>query len=336
MKRLLLSQGKFKHPGKALKIINFSRMEYGFFHAARPFTKIMLVLFLMVTSYLILFGIGILIAWPLFNIAPGEVVTILESRSTDGHIGLLRFLQVLYSIGLFLLPALLAGFLIQRNTWNYLKADRQLRVSLIILVVLLMLVSIPWINYLGFLNEKLSLPERWSDLMEKIRQSDEQSWELMKSYLSTDNIWGLLFNIFMIALIPAIGEEFLFRGILQRIFMEWFRNGHLAVLVAAVLFSLAHYQFLGFMPRIILGTLFGYIFLWTGNIWLPVIAHFVNNAAGVVYYYLYLQDRLGTDPQQIGMQGNPLLFIFGSVILTMIGLMAIQQISSPSADVHSG
>jgi membrane protease YdiL (CAAX protease family) len=248
----------------------------------------------------------------------------------------MRFLQVLYSTGLFLFPALLAGFLIQKNTWDYLRANRNMQVSLLILVVLLMLVSIPWINYLGYLNEKLSLPERWSDLMEKIRQSDEQSWELMKSYLSTDNVWGLLFNVFMIALIPAIGEEFLFRGILQRIFREWFRSGHLAVWLAGILFSLAHYQFLGFMPRIILGVLFGYIFLWTGNIWFPVIAHFVNNAAGVIYYYLYLQERLGTDPQQIGMQGNPLLFVFGSVVLTMIMLMVIQQLSRASTDAHTG
>jgi membrane protease YdiL (CAAX protease family) len=311
-------------------------MKYGFFYTARPFTKILLVLFLMLTSYLVLFGLGILLAWPLFKVSPGEVITILENGQTEEYIGLMRFLQVLYSTGLFLLPALLAGFLIQKNTWNYLRADRNIQLSLLILVILLMLVSIPWINYLGYLNEKLSLPERWSELMEKIRQSDEQSWELMKSYLSTDNIWGLLFNVFMIALIPAVGEEFLFRGVLQRIFREWFRNGHLAVWLAGVLFSLAHYQFLGFMPRIILGVLFGYIFLWTGNIWFPVIAHFVNNAVGVIYYFLYLQDRLGTDPQQIGMQGNPLLFVFGSVVLTMIMLMVIQQLSRASTDSHPG
>jgi len=108
-----------------------------------------------------------------------------------------------------------------------------------------------------------------------------------------------MFNLFMIALIPALGEEFLFRGVLQRIFGEWFKNPHLAVWLAAILFSLAHYQFLGFMPRIILGALFGYIFLWTGNIWMPILAHFVNNTVGVIYYYLFSQGKIGVDPQQI-------------------------------------
>ncbi|MCK4751527.1 MAG: CPBP family intramembrane metalloprotease [Bacteroidales bacterium] len=311
-------------------------MAYGLFHTARPFTKILLVLFLMVTTYLIFSGIGILLAWPIFKIPPSEVIGIIENRDTEGNIELLKFLQVLYSIGLFMVPALLAGFLIQKNTWDYLKANRSMQISLVILVFFLMIVSIPWINYLGFLNEKLSLPERWSEWMEKIRQNDESSWELMRSYLAAESFWGLLFNLFMISLIPAIGEEFLFRGMLQRIFSEWFRNGHMAVWLAAILFSLAHYQFLGFIPRILLGAMFGYLFLWTGNIWLPVLAHFVNNAVAVVYYYLFLQGSLRTDPEQIGMQQNPVLFIMGSLFLTIIGLMAIQQIGKISTDSQPG
>ncbi len=311
-------------------------MAYGIFHNARPFTKILLVLFLMVTFYLIFFGIGILLAWPFFKIPPSGIIAIIENRDIEGNIELLKFLQVLYSIGLFLVPALLAGFLIRKNTWDYLKINRSMKISLFILVVLLMFVSIPWINYLGFLNEKLSLPERWSEWMEKIRQNAENSWELMKSYLAAENIWGLLFNLFMVALIPAVGEEFLFRGTLQRIFSEWFRNDHLAVWAAAILFSLMHYQFLGFIPRILLGALFGYLFLWTGNIWIPVLAHFVNNAVAVVYYHLFLQGSLRTDPEQIGMQDNPILFIIGSVTLTAFGLMAIRQVGKISADTQSG
>ncbi|MFC2081350.1 lysostaphin resistance A-like protein [Bacteroidota bacterium] len=311
-------------------------MAYGIFHTARPFTKILLVLFLMLTFYLIFFGIGILIAWPVFKIPPSEVISIIESRDANGYIGLMKFLQVLYSIGLFLVPALLAGFLIQKNTWDYLKVNRSVNISLFILVILLMIVSIPWINYLGFLNEKLSLPERWSEWMDRIRQNDENSWELMKSYLATKSIWGLLFNLFMVALIPAVGEELLFRGTLQRIFSEWFRSGHLAVWTTAILFSLMHYQFLGFIPRILLGALFGYLFLWTNNIWMPVLAHFVNNAVAVVYYYLFLQGSLRTDPEQLGMQGNPILFIMGSVILAVMGLMVIRQLGRTSADSELG
>ena len=300
-------------------------MTQGFFYDARPFTKLLLVSFLMVCCYLIIFGMGILLAMPLFKIPPGEVIRILEQNEVEANIGLLKFLQVLYSIGLFLVPAILSGFLIQRNTWKYLKADRISNYWVIILVIALMVISIPWINFTSFLNERVSLPERWGDLMERIRENDANSWDLMKAYLQTENIGGLLINVFMVALIPALGEEFLFRGIIQRILTEWFRNEHLAIWIAALIFSLMHYQFLGLIPRVMLGALFGYLFVWTGSIWLAVLAHFINNAVAVIYYYIFYQGTLEVEPDHIGLEENALLMIITSVMLTFLLLAVIQK-----------
>ena len=189
-------------------------------------------------------------------------------------------------------------------------------------------------NFLSFLNEQLTLPHRWSDLMDKIRQNDENSWALMRAYLQTGNIGGLMVNIFIVALIPALGEEFLFRGTIQRLFSEWFRNEHLAVWLAAVLFSLMHYQFLGFVPRILLGALFGYLFVWTGSIWMPVLAHFVNNGLAVVYYFIFDRGSLKTEPENIGLEQNAVLMIIASTVLTMLILAVIQQ--QRKELVHSG
>jgi len=300
-------------------------MTQGFFYDARPFTKLLLVSFLMVCCYLIIFGMGILLAMPLFKIPPGDVIRILEQNEVEANIGLLKFLQVLYSIGLFLVPAILSGFLIQRNTWKYLKADRISNYWVIILVIALMVISIPWINFTSFLNESLSLPERWGYLMERIRENDANSWDLMKAYLQTENIGGLLINVFMVALIPALGEEFLFRRIIQRILTEWFRNEHLAIWIAALIFSLMHYQFLGLIPRVMLGALFGYLFVWTGSIWVAVLAHFINNAVAVIYYYIYYQGTLEVEPDHIGLEENALLMIITSVMLTFLLLAVIQK-----------
>ena len=318
------------------KITKFSRMTQGFFHDARPFTKILLVAFLMVTGYLIFFGMGILLSLPLFKTPPAEVIRILENNDVETNIGLLKFLQVAYSIGLFLVPAVLAGYLIRRNAWKYLRADRMTPFWIVIIVATLMIVSIPWINYVGFLNEKLSLPERWGDLMEKIRENDETSWDLMRSYLQTDNIGGLLINILMVALIPAIGEEFLFRGTIQRILVEWFKNEHLAIWLAALLFSLMHYQFLGLIPRVLLGALFGYLFVWTGSIWMAVLAHFINNGVAVVYYYVFFRGSLGIEPDHIGMEENAILMIITSVVLTILLLAVIHQRREESVESGLG
>jgi membrane protease YdiL (CAAX protease family) len=94
----------------------------------------------------------------------------------------------------------------------------------------------------------------------------------------------------IIALLPAIGEEVVFRGVLQRqvqrvIFPTW-----LAILIAAAIFSAIHLQFEGFLSRWLLGVLLGWLYWQTGNLWVPAIAHFFNNAIQVLGQYLYKND----------------------------------------------
>jgi len=96
----------------------------------------------------------------------------------------------------------------------------------------------------------------------------------------------MLFNIFMIAIVAAIGEELIFRGVIQKIFARWTGNIHLAIIITGFLFSLIHLQFYGFFPRWLLGVMFGYLMVWSGTLWLPIFAHFVNNAVAVLVSYL--------------------------------------------------
>jgi membrane protease YdiL (CAAX protease family) len=92
-------------------------------------------------------------------------------------------------------------------------------------------------------------------------------------------------NLIMIAVLPALGEEFIFRGVFQKIFCRLFGSGHIAIWITAFIFSFVHLQFFGFLPRFILGLLFGYLFYWSRTLWLPVIAHFVNNAVPTFIAY---------------------------------------------------
>ena len=155
---------------------------------------------------------------------------------------------------------------------------------------------------------------------------------MMEAFLDAGNIGVLLFNLFMIAFIPALAEEMLFRGVLQRILGEWFRNYHIAIWVVAILFSLAHYQLSGFIPRIFLGALFGYLYLWTSSIWIPVIAHFTNNGMAVIYYYFFYRGSLAQDPDQIGIEGNILIFILVSTCISAILILTIQRQGKKSAN----
>ena len=133
-----------------------------------------------------------------------------------------------------------------------------------------------------------------------MKASEEQAAALTEAFLKMSTPGELIFNLFMIALIPAIGEELLFRGIVQNIFSRWLKNNHAAVWFTAILFSAMHMQFYGFIPRLMLGAMLGYLLVWSGNLWWPIIAHFVNNAAAVIFSYLFQNKFIDLDPDTIG------------------------------------
>jgi hypothetical protein len=111
----------------------------------------------------------------------------------------------------------------------------------------------------------------------------------------------------------------LFRGILIRLFREWLKNAHLAVVISAILFSAMHLQFYGFLPRMVLGILLGYLFVWTRNLWVPILAHLLNNTLSVVVAYMYNAGAVSQDMESFGSSANPLIisisFIFIIVVL---------------------
>jgi membrane protease YdiL (CAAX protease family) len=133
-------------------------------------------------------------------------------------------------------------------------------------------------------------------MIEKEKTADN----LINSLINTGNSGVLILNLLTIAFIPAIAEELIFRGVLQKIFGRLFKSGHAGIWFTAFLFSTVHFQFFGFVPRFILGLAFGYLYFWGGSLWLPVIAHFVNNAFPVVFNFFQGKVTLN-DPTDIAL-----------------------------------
>ena len=117
---------------------------------------------------------------------------------------------------------------------------------------------------------------------------------------------------------PAIGEEFFFRGVLQRLFSEWFRNAHVAIIVTAFIFSAIHFQFYGFIPRFLLGLFLGYMFYWSGTLWLPIIIHFINNGLAVLVAFLAARGLLNVDFETFGSSENWFVNVSSIVIISAL------------------
>ncbi len=207
----------------------------------------------------------------------------------------LMVLQAANHIGTFFLPALAYWYFIERRTWQQFSIRPVSAVSGISLIALIVIAFMPFDGLIIEWNQNLHLPQTLAPIEQWIREK-EKGLEGITKYLTTFKTTGqLLVAMVVIAIIPAIGEETLFRGILQRNFSYWTRNVHVGIWLSAVLFSAIHVQFLGFFPRMLLGALFGYLYLWSGNLWMPILAHFVNNGFTVLMVYMHQQKMTSVD-----------------------------------------
>lgn len=173
------------------------------------------------------------------------------------------------------------------------------------MAIVLFVVFMPFLNSCIALNAEMQLPEYLKGVEDWMRASEEQAEQLTLAFLKMDSFADFLFNVFLIGILPALGEELIFRGILQRTLSEGTRNHHLGIWLSAALFSAIHVQFFGFLPRLLLGAYFGYLFYYSANLWLPIFAHFVNNTSALILVYVMGNERVEKEVDSIGAsEGN--------------------------------
>ena len=201
-------------------------------------------------------------------------------------VGALKILLIAQQIGLFLVPAILLGITEGKKPQNFYGLKRP-NLQILIMVLLLMLCSMPLMSWVNEINQKMVLPEVLKSIEQWMRKMEDEGAKTTAAILKMKSIGDFLITLFIIAIVPAICEEFLFRGALQRTFSRWIRNPHVAIWISAIIFSAIHFQFYGFLPRLLLGAAFGYIYFWTGSLWYTIFAHFLNNgfAVGMAWYF---------------------------------------------------
>jgi membrane protease YdiL (CAAX protease family) len=297
--------------------------KYGLFYNVSAWNKIFVALFITVSCFFIFFMIALLFAIPIFNLSFSDAKQYLISGPDTGHVEVIRFFQIFQSIGVFIIPAFLLAYIFHENYLDYLKLKKSPFLISIVLSIVTIIISIPLINYLSYLNSGINLPDSMGILEDKIVEMENEAKLVMQSFLDTQTIKGLIVNLVMICILPAIGEELLFRGIFQRLFAEWTKNIHLGVILAAVLFSFVHFQFFGFLPRFLLGIYFGYLLVWSRTIWLPVIAHFTNNTIAVMYYHFSESNVGSSEIDSFGTSAGDLIFLVMSFTLLALLIFMI-------------
>ncbi len=227
---------------------------------------------------------------------------------------------------IFLAPALLLA-VIEKQSPQQFYGTRKPRWDLFLIVFLIMAFSLPFMGGINNLNQKMHLPQFLSGLENWMRALEDVGAKTTEAILKVNSVGGFLFNLVVIAIVPAICEELLFRGALQRTLIRAIKNYHIGIWVSAFLFSAIHLQFFGFFPRLFLGAAFGYIYHWTGNLKYTMFAHFLNNGIAVsVSYYLQVQNLPAEKADEMNVHWSGYL-ISGIITLALFKFLRDKTIS---------
>ncbi|OAV67613.1 CAAX amino terminal protease self- immunity [Bacteroidales bacterium Barb6] len=251
-------------------------------YAGRPASfQLMILLALVAGGTMLSSGVGIGVASAVY----GYTDDMMQSP------GVLRVVLFLSSAGTFLLPAWALAWLCGNQAGRFLSVKGMPEAEVLGLVLVCMLLLSPVINLSEFFNKQMELPAFMEPIEAWMREQETEAEEMATLLTARSDAVSFLSNLLVMALMAAVTEEFLFRGALLRIIGKAVANRHLVIWITAATFSAFHLQFFGFLPRMLLGAYFGYLLYWSGNIWIPVFAHLMNNTIAVaILSYPRLQE----------------------------------------------
>ncbi len=201
-------------------------------------------------------------------------------------------------VGFVILPILYLFFSKQTNA-NPFKQDPRIPFTGInvVLGIASLILMLPGITVIAEINKNIHLPQVLKHVEDSIRATEALAEALTMLFVNIHTLPEILLSLLALAVVPAIGEEIIFRGFFQRELIQQTRNIHLSVWIAAAVFSFIHFQFLGFFPRMLLGALLGYMYVWSGSLLVPILMHFTNNALTLLLLIAYKNHVISFNPE---------------------------------------
>lgn len=274
-----------------------SYIDYRFLSGKAFYHKILVLILLFLALYILVPLIFLVISIP---ICGREVIEPISDSSSTLNINLMKVLQLFTQIGIFGISAWLFVRMQTNKVSEYLSLNHFPNFKTYLLSIGLLLCALPLVYETMLWNESIPFPEKFSSIYQSLIQQQYRSEEMMDLFLNTQGVSGLLFNVFLIALIPAFFEELFFRGALQKLFLDTLKNKHISIFIVAILFSAIHLQFFNFLPRFVLGLALGYMAFYSGSLWPSIVAHAINNGISIVIAWMYYNGYTRVNYQEIG------------------------------------
>ena len=290
-----------------------------------PFLQLLLLLFYGIAGGLVFALIGLVIAFLMYGTNLISHVDALLAGEPS-YINGLKVMQIFSSIGTFIVPGI-ALALTEKQKVSSFYGLKKPQFLLVTLVLLIMIMSMPLMEWTAIWNQKMILPEFLKGIEHWMKEKEDAAMETTIKLLTMRNNFDFLVNLVMIAVLPAVGEELMFRGGVQRSLNRAFNNPHVAIWLSAIIFSAIHLQFYGFIPRMLLGAGFGYLYYFSGSLWYAMIAHFINNAYAVCAAFYMQKHNMPLDKAD-----EPIGFPWYGYLISAIITIALFQIFKNNAE----
>ena len=277
-----------------------------------PFTSVMLTIVIALGGFLFIGPfIGLMLAMPFVEESFADFLQ--NMSSPVGHPELKTPYFIVQGcatfFGLIIIPTLYVVFIEKLNPMIFFRKHRTTFLTFLVIVGIV-------IFFIGFnsiiieWNANIDLPDSMQGFENWARRNEDMAMEVTKFLTVFDTPAEFIVGLLVIAVFAGIGEELVFRGLLQPALYRLTKNIHVAIWVSAILFSTLHMQFFGFVPRVLLGALFGYLYYWSGNLAVPMFAHFVNNALSVIAMYALQKGVIDMDVDSTEAHSWPIVITF--------------------------
>lgn len=276
----------------------------------------------LVVSSAIVLGIGA--EW--LHVPMKSVTTVMNEPK---NVNVSRFLNTLASFLAFGLPTLILGFIVNIKAFEFLGFNTKMSAKQVVIVLMIAFVGLILSGALGEINQAIPLPAKW---WAAAKEAEAKYKESMMSMVTMKTTTDYLLSLIVMAIAPAIFEEMLFRGALQKIFVGWIKNSFWAILLASILFSAIHFSFFGFLPRVALGMILGYVFYFSKNLWLNIFIHFLYN--GIIVTQLFVATKQGKQLDKAMDETMPIWLGLIAVVSIIVLMRLFKQESDLELAMH--
>ncbi|GAB2620154.1 CPBP family intramembrane glutamic endopeptidase [Belliella aquatica] len=285
-----------------------------------------LIIILLVTFGVmaVLQGLALVLVPPLFEIPLDEFMATLSGQGSNPNARMaLLFVQGLGAGLGFFVAALLVAKLIDKADLRWKQQVNRFRFSSFMVMIMVLLGGMIFNTLLIDWNANVQFPDFLSSLEEKMRAMEDSAMVLTKYITDFDSFAEFLMGILVIGVFAGLGEELLFRGVLQPKLHLYTGNAHVGVWLTAFIFSAIHFQFFGFFPRVLLGAVFGYLYLYSGSLIYPIIAHVLNNTVTVILVYMNKLGKVEFNIEETDEVSIPLALL--GLLILLIGLRIFKE-----------